>query len=103
MTIHEMSQQAKEIAEAHGFTITNFGESVALAHSELSEALEAHRKPNDYATPEAQQAHIAEELADTVIRVGHLAAWLGVDLENAVIGKMERNRLRPYKHGGKAY
>lgn len=41
------------------------------------------------------------ELADIVIRVGDLAARMGVDLEHAIVEKMKYNRTRGHLHGGK--
>jgi NTP pyrophosphatase (non-canonical NTP hydrolase) len=64
-----------------------------LIVGELSEAEDALRK-GDY-------AHIAEELADVVIRTADLAGGLGFDLEKAIEEKMERNKHRPRLHGKK--
>jgi len=78
----------------------NDGESIALIHSELSEALEALRSGN----PESEKlgapfTHVEEELADAIIRILDLAGGRGWDIEGAVEAKMEYNAGRPYKHG----
>ena len=70
------------------------GTLIALIHSELSEALEADRK--------GDKENFAEEMADVLIRVGDLCGGLGIDLEAAVVRKMEKNQDREHKHG-KAY
>lgn len=44
---------------------------------------------------------VASELADVLIRIGHLAGALGADLELAVEEKMQYNATRPRRHGGK--
>ncbi len=44
---------------------------------------------------------VQSELADVVIRVGHICGLYGIDLERAVMEKMAYNRTRPYRHGGK--
>ncbi len=67
------------------------GTLIALIHSELSEALEAHR--------EGDVENFAEEMADVVIRVADLCGGYGIDLEAAIVAKMERNRQRPRLHG----
>lgn len=79
----------------------NFGEKIALIHSELSEALEAHRK--DLPSDHLLGTHgVDEELADAVIRIFDLAGKLQIDLGNVLIQKMLFNLNREPKHG-KAY
>jgi NTP pyrophosphatase (non-canonical NTP hydrolase) len=68
---------------------------LALIHSEVSEALEADRKGN--------YENFVEELADVCIRVFDLCGAKDIDLETAISKKMQYNRTRSYKHGGKAY
>jgi len=66
---------------------------IALIHSEVSEALEAYRADN--------QEEFLEELADVVIRVMDLTSGMGKDLGRAVLDKIEKNKTRGYRHGGK--
>jgi NTP pyrophosphatase (non-canonical NTP hydrolase) len=40
-------------------------------------------------------------LADACIRIFDTCGYLGIDIEAAILAKMERNKQRPYKHGGK--
>lgn len=71
----------------------NFGEVVALMHSELSEALEAHRKGlMDDKLP--HRPGIEVEFADCIIRILDTAAALGLDVAGAVIEKNRYNALR---------
>lgn len=67
------------------------GTKLALIHSEVSEALEADRK-GDY-------DNFCEELADVCIRVFDLAGSMGIDLQEAINAKMDRNKERSFKHG----
>jgi NTP pyrophosphatase (non-canonical NTP hydrolase) len=60
-------------------------------HSELSEAAEAARDDD--------MGHVAEELADTFIRLANLAEVLGIDLDAEVQRKMRANTRRPILHG----
>ena len=87
----------------------NFGEVVALMHSELSEALEAHRKSlMDDKLP--HRPGIEVEFADCIIRILDTAAALGLDVPGALIEKNRFNQARAdhklearRQAGGKAY
>lgn len=71
----------------------NFGEVVALMHSELSEALEAHRKnlTDQHLT---DRNGIEVEFADCIIRILDTAAALGLDVAGALIEKNRFNQKR---------
>lgn len=73
--------------------IRNFGEVVALMHSELSEALEAHRK-NLMDDKLPHRPGIEVEFADCVIRIFDTARALGLDLAGAIIEKNRFNQTR---------
>lgn len=76
----------------------NKGEMIALMHSELSEALEAIRKPKqDEHCPEFTNEAI--ELADAVIRIFDYCAAFKIPLGEAILAKMAFNEIRPKKHG----
>jgi NTP pyrophosphatase (non-canonical NTP hydrolase) len=87
----------------------NFGEAIALCHSELSEALEADRKGlMDDKLPHRDGREV--ELADCVIRILDLAQILGLNIAAALIEKNRFNLKRldhkvenRLKDGGKSY
>ncbi len=71
----------------------NFGEVIALMHSELSEALEGWRKNlNDHHLPDRRMAEV--ELADCVIRIFDTAGAEGFDLGAAIAEKFAYNQTR---------
>jgi hypothetical protein len=86
-----------------------FPTRIALCHSELSEAMEGHRKGlMDDHLPERLMAEV--ELADAVIRIFDLAGNMQYDLGSAIVAKLLYNRQRPdhkmenrLKVGGKTY
>jgi NTP pyrophosphatase (non-canonical NTP hydrolase) len=86
----------------------NFGEVIALMHSELSEALEADRKNlMDDKLPHRDGREV--EFADCIIRILDTAAAHGMDLAGAIIEKNRFNqhradhKLEARKAGGKKY
>jgi two-component sensor histidine kinase len=75
---------------------------IALAHSELSEALEGIRKnKQDEHIPEFTSEEI--EYADTVIRILEYAEHRGLRLFEAIIAKHDFNCNREHMHGGKKF
>jgi NTP pyrophosphatase (non-canonical NTP hydrolase) len=101
-TLNSLAAEIIEINRANGWSVLNPAEwcqtykvaaVLALIHSEVSEALEALR--ND----DAQ--NFIEELADVLIRVLDCAGGLGIDIDAAVRSKLEKNRTRGVRHGGK--
>jgi len=71
----------------------NVGELLCLVHSEISEAMEGHRK----GLPDDKLPHrpmLEVELADAVIRIFDMAGGLHLDLPGAIAEKLAYNASR---------
>lgn len=96
----------------------NVGEMLMLVVTELSEALEAHRKERfmyehdkanlklnptfeniEFWYPNVVKGTFEEEIADTFIRLLDLSAYLGIDIETHIQLKVEYNKTRERLHG----
>ena len=91
------------------FGLALVGQKLCLIHSEVSEAMEGHRKDlMDDKLPHRPMIEV--ELADAVIRIADLAGAMCLDLGGAIAEKLAFNAQRPDHKaevraaaGGKAY
>lgn len=91
-------------AVEHGWWEEDRGtEPLLLMHTEISEAVEALREGNPESKKIPGHSHVAEELADVVIRVLDYCGKHNINIGAAITAKHEFNRSRPYRHGGKAF
>lgn len=82
---------------------------LCLQHSEISEAMEGHKKGlMDDKLPDRPMLEV--ELADAVIRICDLAGAMNLDLSGAIVDKLRFNETRPdhkpenrMAEGGKKY
>ena len=95
-SVNDFIKKCHRIAKDKGWwqDARNDGELIALMHSELSEALEAMRN-------HGKKEELAEELADCCIRIFDYCGARKINLEQALLKKIEYNKGRPYRHGKK--
>ena len=102
--INDLVKRADLNSRNHGFweEEKNFGEVIALMHSELTEAFEEYRNGKSFNEIYYENGNkpcgIPSELADVVIRIFDFCGGENIDLEKIILEKMEYNESRPYKH-----
>ena len=73
--------------------LDSFGEWIAAIHEDVGDAGYHQRNRGD---------NLGSHLVSVIWMVQEMAAHYGIDLDAAIAAKMEYNRGRAYRHGGKA-
>lgn len=116
--LRTLTMQAFEDAQAKGWWPAEVLEKIGERHpfywlaclglitSEVSEAMEEVRRGRwmsgtEFTSSGEAPVGVVSELADVVIRCCNLAGAAGLDLAGAVQQKLDYNRTRAHRHGGK--
>lgn len=72
-----------------GFNVTDIFQEFCFIYGELSEACEAYLQKKD---------DLGEELADVALYLIGISELLGINLEEEIVSKMEKNEKRQYEN-----
>lgn len=102
-----MQQEVKDLNKAKGWyeEDRSFGDECALLHSEVSELFEEWRMGGTTTRlreSDGKPEGPPSEMADILIRLLDTCERYNVDLAKEYRIKMEFNKTRPHRHGGKA-
>jgi NTP pyrophosphatase (non-canonical NTP hydrolase) len=103
MSLNETAQAIGEWAKKKGWNSPwDLNDKLLLTHTEISEAKEELRDghlPTEIYFNGTKPEGFPIELADVFIRLLHICAMEGIDIEHALELKMTYNEKRPLKHG----
>jgi NTP pyrophosphatase (non-canonical NTP hydrolase) len=109
-TLRQMQAEVAQVNHDKGWydRPRPISDDIALLHSEVSEMLEAYRRwgyddmtdmTDLGSTPKPEG--LGSEVADVLIRLLDFVERREIDLDFEYERKIEYNRTRPYRHGGK--
>ena len=88
MNMKEIQKEIYQNKINKGFNITDVNLEFCLLYGEVAEANEAWRKKKD---------DLGEELADIAIYLMGISEILGIDLEDQILYKVNKNKNRVYE------
>ena len=104
----DLTAAAHEAEERYDFDSSfpahfGFGSWISMVHMHLSRAFEVYAKGDyiDWPSSTSKDGEQRLQIGAAVRWVQAMAAHYGIDLDAAIAAKMEHNRTREYRHGGK--
>jgi NTP pyrophosphatase (non-canonical NTP hydrolase) len=95
ITLKQLSALIMAQAKEKGFGTTpeeiNVAEKIALIQTEISEAFEAYRHKNMHG-----KDGFTEEMGDAIQRILHLCGVLNLNVEEAILEKLDYNKERKW-------
>ena len=96
--LNDLAHNIREVNKANGWGLDEPSEHLKMVQlmlivTEAAEAAEAYRA--------GDEENLIEELADVIIRTLDMASYWDYDIDKAVKDKIEKNKGRSYRHGGK--
>lgn len=92
MQMKSIQREILKNKKRHGFNTTNIEQEFCRLYGEVGEAYDAYYKGTD---------NFAEELADVAIFLMGIAEIEGINLEEEILKKVEKNKTRKYKRNEK--
>ena len=104
-SFNNLSKAAHKTAKQKGWWDKDQGLATFIAnlHGEISEAWEWIRKGNPKSDHITEFSGVEEELADEIIRIMDQSEKRGYRTAQAIVAKMEFNKTRSHRHGGKKF
>jgi NTP pyrophosphatase (non-canonical NTP hydrolase) len=106
MSITQLKNEIYESAKEKGWwdIEQSFSDKMILFHNEISEAVEEYRNGHpvtEIYIKDGKPEGVPIELADCIIRILDFCAHYNLPIEDALRIKVDYNKTRPYRHGGK--
>lgn len=108
MNLNKVAEESLKNSICKGFNwskdylLNTLTRNLLLIHSEISEVTEFLRKYKKDSEL-LKESDIRYEFADIILRTVEICAFLNIDIEQAIVNKLEYNKKRIYMNGNKNF